>query len=208
MKTTMEREELSISLESVESVEGYDVYMRQNRDLILFYVSEIPELIKILKDMYDNVHEEVDERDPIKTEIEEEVKEKVRRELRDRYGSIIDGIGVRRLSKTESPFITNAHEIDVRFRNRFALSDYIPNRSYSQTYRTALTNAMIETVDLIEKLALERENINAKNKEHIPGPFKELGINVRLSHNLDDDVLVVNPKTYYELLCKMGHHYI
>ncbi len=67
---------------------------------------------------------------------------------------------------------------------------------------------MIETVDLIEKLALERENINAKNKEHIPGPFKELGINVRLSHNLDDDVLVVNPKTYYELLCKMGHHYI
>lgn len=106
------------------------------------------------------------------------ITQELRDKLRERYGSVVDHIEMRRFENSD-------YEVSIIFRNTFRRNQ-IPN---SITDQLIVENSMHKLCDAIDKMVFDRKpNMPISN------------IGVRVSDRIPEGMIFISPKTYQETI--------
>jgi hypothetical protein len=118
-----------------------------------------------------------------------EITQELRDKLRERYGDIVDHIGMRRLRNSDD------YEMSVIFRNRLRrYSPIIPSID-----KFIIENSMYKLCDYIDKIVFDRKPNMGTTSQFSPIP----NIGIRVSNRIPEGMIFVSPETYGEIIANL-----
>ena len=114
-----------------------------------------------------------------------EITQELQDKLRERYGNMVDYIGMRQLKDSDD------YEMSIIFRNSFRRNRI----SNPITDQLIVENSMHKLCDMIDKIIFDRK----PNMDTTPQFSLIPNVDVRVSNKIPDGMIFISPKTYQEV---------